>query len=87
MAENTASSNQTVTLKPKKGWLGIDLQEIWRYRELIYFLTWRDIKVRYKQAVLGVAWAVLQPVITALVTTFVFSTTLNVETPFLIRSL
>jgi lipopolysaccharide transport system permease protein len=70
-----------VTLKPNKGWMGIDLQEIWRYRELIYFLTWRDIKVRYKQAVLGVAWAVLQPVITALVTTFVFSTTLNVQTP------
>jgi lipopolysaccharide transport system permease protein len=81
VAENTASSNQIVTLKPNKGWMGIDLQEIWRYRELIYFLTWRDIKVRYKQAVLGVAWAVLQPVITALVTTFVFSTTLNVQTP------
>jgi lipopolysaccharide transport system permease protein len=81
VAENTASSNQIVTLKPNKGWMGIDLQEIWCYRELIYFLTWRDIKVRYKQAVLGVAWAVLQPVITALVTTFVFSTTLNVQTP------
>ncbi len=81
MAENTAASNQTITLKPNKGWMGIDLQEIWHYRELIYFLTWRDIKVRYKQAVLGVAWAVLQPLITALVTTFVFSNTLNVETP------
>ncbi|MEA4811378.1 MAG: ABC transporter permease [Anaerolineaceae bacterium] len=81
MKESTASNSQTVVLKPKKGWMGIDLKEIWRYKELIYFLTWRDIKVRYKQAVLGFSWAVLQPVITALVTTFVFSQTLNVKTP------
>jgi lipopolysaccharide transport system permease protein len=70
---------QTVILKPAKGWLGIDLKELWRYRELIYFLTWRDIKVRYKQAVLGIAWAVLQPLVTALVSTFVFSRGLNVD--------
>jgi len=56
------SSTQVVSIKPGKGWLGIDLQELWYYRELIYFLTWRDIKVRYKQAALGIAWAILQPV-------------------------
>jgi len=69
-----------VILKPTKGWLSIDFKELWRYRELIFFLTWRDIKVRYKQAALGVTWAVLQPVLTAVVTTFVFSRGLKVQT-------
>ncbi len=70
---------QIVTLKPTKGWLGIDLKELWSYRELIYFLTWRDIKVRYKQAVLGVAWSVLQPVLTTAITTLVFGVLLKVK--------
>jgi len=48
-------------LEPMKGWIGIDWQELWRGRELLYFLVWRDLKVRYKQTVLGAAWAVLQP--------------------------
>ena len=47
-----------VVRMPRKGWLGIDLKELWQYRELIYFLTWRDIKVRYKQALRGIAWAI-----------------------------
>lgn len=68
-----------VILKPSKGWLGINLPEIWRYRELIYFLTWRDIKVRYKQAVLGIAWAVLQPVLTMAITSVVFGYLLKVS--------
>ena len=81
MAEaKTLSSNQIVTIKPAKGWLGIDLQELWHYRELIYFLTWRDIKVRYKQAALGVAWAILQPVLTTLITSLVFGYLLKVDT-------
>jgi lipopolysaccharide transport system permease protein len=73
--ENTQlQKNQTpiTYLKPSKGWLSIDLKELWRYRELVYFLTWRDIKVRYKQAVLGIASAVLQPVLTVLIFTVVF---------------
>jgi lipopolysaccharide transport system permease protein len=61
-----------IYLKPTKGWLSVDFNELWRYRELIYFLTWRDIKVRYKQAVLGIAWALLQPVLTVLIFTVVF---------------
>ena len=61
-----------IYLKPTKGWLSIDFNELWRYRELIYFLTWRDIKVRYKQAVLGIAWALLQPLLTVLIFTVVF---------------
>ena len=59
-------------IKPTRGWAALRLGELWEYRELLYFLTWRDIKVRYKQAVLGVAWAVLQPVITMVVFTVVF---------------
>jgi lipopolysaccharide transport system permease protein len=48
-------------IQPHRGWQWLDFSELWRYRELLYFLTWRDIKVRYKQAVLGAAWAIFQP--------------------------
>src|SRR5918996_5003318 len=48
-------------LEPSKGWVSLKLHELWEYRELLYFLTWRDIKVRYKQTVLGAAWAIIQP--------------------------
>ena len=51
-------------IEPKSGWVPIDLKEIWNYRELLYFLTKRDIKVRYKQTVLGGLWAIIQPVFT-----------------------
>ncbi len=61
-----------IFLRPAKGWLGLDLRELWRYRELIFFLTWRDIKVRYKQAILGVSWALLQPLLTVLIFTMIF---------------
>ncbi|HEX9426254.1 MAG TPA: ABC transporter permease, partial [Candidatus Polarisedimenticolia bacterium] len=59
-------------LRPSRGLVALDLGEIWRYRELLYFLVWRDVKVRYKQTALGVAWAVLQPVLTMLVFSLVF---------------
>lgn len=61
-----------IYLQPSKGWLSINFKELWRYRELIFFLTWRDIKVRYKQALLGIAWAVLQPLLTTLIFTVIF---------------
>ncbi len=64
-------------LRPSKGWLSVDFKELWRYRELIFFLTWRDIKVRYKQAVLGIAWAILQPLLTMLIFTVVFGILLD----------
>ncbi len=51
----------------RSGWLALDLAELWAYRELLYFFVWRDIKVRYKQTVIGAAWAILQPVMTMLV--------------------
>jgi lipopolysaccharide transport system permease protein len=59
-------------IEPKKGWIPIDLKEIWKYRELLYFLTKRDIKVRYKQTVLGGLWAIIQPVFTMIVFTLFF---------------
>ena len=61
-----------IYLRPSRGWLSLDFKELWRYRELIFFLTWRDIKVRYKQAVLGITWAVLQPLLTMLIFTVIF---------------
>jgi len=59
-------------IKPKKGLAVIDFKELWRYRELFYFLAWRDIKVRYKQTALGIAWAVLQPFIMMVVFSTIF---------------
>jgi lipopolysaccharide transport system permease protein len=59
-------------IEPKKGWIPIDLKEIWKYRELLYFLTKRDIKVRYKQTVLGGLWAIIQPLFTMIVFTLFF---------------
>jgi lipopolysaccharide transport system permease protein len=59
-------------IEPKKGWVPIDLKEIWHYRELLYFLTKRDIKVRYKQTILGGLWAIIQPVFTMIVFTIFF---------------
>lgn len=66
-----------IYLKPATGWLPFDFKELWRYRELVYFLTWRDIKVRYKQAILGIAWAVLQPLLTMLIFTVIFGVLLK----------
>lgn len=63
----------TVTvIEPTPGWRLIDVGELWRYRELLYFLTWRDVKVRYKQTVLGATWAIIQPVMTMVVFTIFF---------------
>jgi len=53
-------------------WYGIDLRDLWEYRELLYFLVWRDVKVRYKQTLLGVAWVVLQPVLSTILFTVIF---------------
>jgi lipopolysaccharide transport system permease protein len=61
-----------ITLRPSSGWAALNLRDLWKYRELLYFMVWRDVKVRYKQAVLGIAWAILVPVVNILVFTFVF---------------
>jgi lipopolysaccharide transport system permease protein len=61
-----------IVIEQRDGWLSIDLPELWRNRELLFFLTWRDIKIRYKQTVLGAAWALLQPAFMMIIFTLVF---------------
>lgn len=58
---------QVIRIEPSKGWVTLQLKELWAYRELLYFLIWRDVKVRYKQTALGVGWAIIQPVFTMVV--------------------
>ncbi len=61
-----------VVIQPSRGWVGLKLKDLWLYRELVYFLTWRDIKVRYKQSVLGILWAILKPFMAMVVFTIFF---------------
>jgi len=61
-----------VRIEPSRGWVSLKLGELWEYRELLFFLTWRDIKVRYKQTVLGAAWAIIQPVMTMIIFSVIF---------------
>lgn len=61
-----------VRIRPPRGWAALELREVWDYRELLYFLAWRDVKIRYKQTVLGIAWVVLQPLATTLIFTVIF---------------
>lgn len=62
----TAAQSTDLLIEPARGRPSLKLKELWEYRELLYFLAWRDVKIRYKQTVLGVAWAVLQPLLTML---------------------
>ena len=76
-AEVRAISNEqppsnVTEITPASGWAPLKLRELWTHRELLYFLTWREIKVRYKQTALGVAWAILQPLFTMLIFTIFF---------------
>src|ERR1700730_8794649 len=61
-----------VTIQPSKDWRSLELRDVWAFRELLYFLTWRDVKVRYKQTALGAAWAIIQPLFTMLIFTLFF---------------
>lgn len=61
-----------LTIRPSRGWVSLRLKDLWEYRELLYFLVWRDMKVRYKQTVLGVTWAILQPFMTMVVFSIFF---------------
>lgn len=68
----SAVSKPRIVVEPQQGWASLELGELWRYRELLFLLTWRDIKVRYAQTVLGAAWAVLQPLLTMLIFSVIF---------------
>jgi lipopolysaccharide transport system permease protein len=71
-AQPALPKEPVVEIKAERTWLAINFKELWAYRELLYFLIWRDVKVRYKQTLLGVAWVVLQPLMTMLITTIFF---------------
>jgi lipopolysaccharide transport system permease protein len=76
MHVETGASNHAAVpflhIEPSKGWVSLRLRELWEYRELLFFLTWRDIKVRYKQTLLGAAWAIIQPFFTMVVFSIFF---------------
>jgi homopolymeric O-antigen transport system permease protein len=67
MENSISNSDFELTIQPRRGWQPVDLRELWRYRELSGFLVWRDVKIRYKQTVLGALWAALQPLIGMLI--------------------
>lgn len=67
-------------IRPASGWQLVNVRELWQYRELLYFLTWRDVKVRYKQTALGAAWAILQPALMMIVFTIFFGRMAKVPT-------
>ncbi len=78
MISSYSPHDEILILRPTRGWGSLNLKELWRYRELIYFLTWRDLKVRYKQTVLGAAWAILQPFLSMVVFSVFFGGLLNI---------
>ncbi len=80
MSSEKGEKINTVHIGPRGSRVRLDLGELWAYRELLYFLTLRDIKIRYKQTAIGVAWAVLQPVVTTAIFTVIFSTWARFET-------
>src|SRR6266436_7134455 len=67
-----ADDPPVLRIEPSKGWVSLKLHELWEYRELLYFLVWRDVKVRYKQTALGAAWAIIQPFFTMVVFSLFF---------------
>ena len=69
---DTDSRDRVTIIKPTTGWAALNLRDMWLYRELIFFMTWRDLKVRYKQTLLGVGWAILQPFMTMVVFSIFF---------------
>jgi lipopolysaccharide transport system permease protein len=84
MPENSAGEPlprdlPVTVIEPSKGWLSLNLRELWQYRELLYFLTWRDVKVRYKQTIIGAAWAILQPFFSMVVFSIFFGRLAGIE--------
>src|SRR5205814_2356875 len=73
VVQDPAFEGERVTvLRARRGWAALDLRELWDYRELLYFLVWRDVKIRYKQTAIGAAWVILQPLLQAAIFTIVF---------------
>jgi lipopolysaccharide transport system permease protein len=68
----TSASEPLITIEPQRGWVSLELRDLWRYRELLLLLTWRDVKVRYAQTILGATWAILQPLLTMIIFSVIF---------------
>lgn len=77
-SDAASASPPTIIIQPTRGWAALQLRAVWEYRELLYFLVWRDLKVRYKQTVLGALWIVIQPVVSMVVFSVLFGGLLNV---------
>src|SRR3990172_3816359 len=80
MTEFAQSVAPITRIQPSRGWVGVNLGELWRHRELLYFLIWRDVKVRYKQTLLGAAWAILKPFLSMVIFTIIFGRLAEVPT-------
>ncbi len=76
---NALSPTNTTVIEPSRGWSSVPLRELWDFRELIYFFAWRDIKVRYKQSLLGISWALIQPIVATVLFTVVFGRWIGLE--------
>ena len=90
IADSSAAPGQIHVIQPRSGWRVIDFGELWRYRDLFYFLVWRDIKARYAQSALGIGWAVVHPVFHMIVFTIVFGKLAKIDSdgvPYAIFSL
>ena len=74
----STTAPDVLRIEPRTGWVALRLGELWQYRELLYFLTWRDIKVRYRQTFLGVLWAIMVPLVSMILFTVVFARMANV---------
>lgn len=69
----------SITIKPQRGWIGINLKELWLYKELFYIFVWRDIKVRYKQTAIGILWAIIQPFLMMVIFSIFFGKLANIS--------
>ncbi len=93
VAAPVGAADRELIIQPKRGWIAIDWAEMVRYRELLFFLVWRDVKVRYKQTVLGFTWALIQPLMQSLIAVLIFGTAagfqklLPATVPYLLFSL
>jgi lipopolysaccharide transport system permease protein len=85
--ESHFDGERLTVIEPRRGWTPLDLRELWDYRELLYLLVWRDVKIRYKQTAIGAAWVILQPLLTAAIFTLVFGHFAHLQTngvPYLV---
>ena len=80
LPSENATASPPLVIEPRKSFGDLGLRELWAFREVVYFLVWRDLKVRYRQTLLGVAWALLQPLLTAFILTLLFSRLAHVAT-------